>query len=231
MKATLEEDMEHWDESSGYGSDTSSLVEEGSPNYASHETGVIYLTSPSDVASNVSEEELEESAESAKTAAEETTCQVVLVETTRRAALAKAVIQRAALGEASRKEAVAKKKAAQARAAEVVAAIQAGLRKAPQTRRFLEEELPRVAVPCQAGLESGGASMPPDALVHPHLLGVAGVVSVQAPCLPGPITPELRVRPPQLGGLADEELEPWPSLFWPCSCTLSSGPCFGLAPQ
>ena len=126
------------------------------------------------------------------------------METTRRAALAKAVIERAALGEASRIEAVTKKKAAQARAAEVVAAIQAGLRKAPQTRKFLEEELPRVAVPCQAGFESGGASRPPDALVHPHLLGVARVVPGQAYYLPGPCTPELRVQPPQVGGLAKD---------------------------
>ena len=76
-----------------------------------------------------------------------------------------------------------------------------------------EEELPWVPVHCQAGFESGGASRPPEAPVHPHLLGVAGVVPGQAPCLPGPGTPELRVRPPQVGGLADEELEPWPSLF------------------
>ena len=50
-QATLdEEDMGLDDESSGYGLDSSSLVEEVSPNYASHESGVISLTSPSDVA-------------------------------------------------------------------------------------------------------------------------------------------------------------------------------------
>ena len=91
-------------------------------------------------------EDLEESAESARTAAEEATCQAALVETTRRAALAEAVIERAALGETSQIEAVAKKKAAQARATEVVAAIQAGLRKAPQTKRFLEEATREAAI-------------------------------------------------------------------------------------
>ena len=69
----------------------------------------------------------------------------------------KAVVERAAQGEASRIEAVAKKKAAQARAAQVVAAIEAGLRKAPQTKKFLEEDLPRGSVPCRAGFEPGGA--------------------------------------------------------------------------
>ena len=68
-----------------------------------------------------------------------------------------------------------------------------------------EEELPRDAVPCQAVFKSGGASRPHDALVHPHLLGVAGVVPGQAPCLPGPCIPrELRVWPPQVGGLAKD---------------------------
>ena len=53
-----EEDWRHCDESSGYGSDGSSLVEEGSPYYASHESGVFSLTSPSDVASTISVEML-----------------------------------------------------------------------------------------------------------------------------------------------------------------------------
>ena len=73
------------------------------------------------------------------------------------AAVVKAVLERAAQGEASRVEAVAKKKAAQERATQVVAAIEAGLRRAPQTRKFLVEDLPRVSVPCQAGFEPGGA--------------------------------------------------------------------------
>ena len=86
-----------------------------------------------------------------------------------------------------------------------------------------EEELPRDAVPCQDVFESGGASRPPDALVHPHLLGVAGVVPGQALYLPGPCTPELRVRPPQVGGLADHlgqfRLHRSPPLqLWPCRC-------------
>ena len=54
-QATLdEEDMGLDDESSGYGSDSSSLVEEVSPNYASHESGVISQTSPSNMMETVS---------------------------------------------------------------------------------------------------------------------------------------------------------------------------------
>ena len=70
------------------------------------------------------EVELEESAESSKTAAVEASKKVALEEATKRAALMKAVVERAAQGEASRIEAVAKRWGS---------AIEAGLRKAPQT--------------------------------------------------------------------------------------------------
>ena len=96
-----------------------------------------------------------------------------------------------------------------------------------------EEELPWVPVHCDAECESGDGSELSEAPVTPHpLLGVPGVLSGQAPCLPGPITPDLRVRPPQIWGLADEELEPWPSLFWLCSCSPSyTGPCCSMGAQ
>ena len=42
------------------------------------------------------------------------------------------------------------------RAARVEAALEAALEKAPQTRNFLEEELPRASISCQAGFEPGG---------------------------------------------------------------------------
>ena len=71
-----------------------------------------------------------------------------------------------------------------------------------------EEKLPWVPVHCQAGFESGGGSRPPEA-------------------------PELRVRPPQVGGLA-KDLRPSLLLRSPFlrawHCIPSSGPCFGLAP-
>ena len=38
----------------------------------------------------------------------------------------------------------------------LVTALEAALEKAPQTRYFLEEELPRVSISCQAGFEPGG---------------------------------------------------------------------------
>ena len=38
----------------------------------------------------------------------------------------------------------------------LVTALEAALEKAPQTRNFLEEELPRVSISCQAGFEPGG---------------------------------------------------------------------------
>ena len=79
------------------------------------------------------EEEHEESAESKKAAAEEATRKVALEEATKRAALVKAVLERAAQGEASRVKAAAKK-AAQVRAAQIVAALDAALRRAPQTK-------------------------------------------------------------------------------------------------
>ena len=100
------------------------------------------------MASSVSEEELGLSAESSKTAAEEASNKVASEEDIKRAALMKAVIEGAAQGEASRVEAIVKHWGS---------AIEAGLWKAPQTRKFLEEDLPRVSVSCQAGFEPGGA--------------------------------------------------------------------------
>ena len=175
LKPKLEEEIEHCDVSSGYGSDVSSLDEEESLMDTSNESGVVIFTSsPNKGLSSVCE-----------------SSQLVLdlddEEQQRR-------------DEEQQEEEVS-----------------------------TEEDLPWVPVPGQAECESGGSSKLPDAPVHPHPLGVPGVLSAQAPCLPGPITPELRVRPPQIWGLADEELEPWPSLFWLCSCSPSqAGPCCGL---
>ena len=97
----------------------------------------------------------------------------------------------------------------------------------------IEEDLPWVPVPGQAECESGDGSELSEAPVTPHpLLGVPGELSGQAPRQPGPITQDLRVRPPQIWGLADEELEPWPSLFWPCSCSPSyTGPFCSMGAQ
>ena len=53
-----------------------------------------------------------------------------------------------------------------------------------------------------------------------------------ASCRPGPINPDWRVRPPLIWGPADCELEPWPSIFWPCSCFSSyTGPCCDWGPN
>ena len=96
--------------------------------------------------------------------------------------------ERAAQGEASQIEAVAKRWGA---------AIEAGLRKAPQTKKFLEEVLPRVSVPCQAGFESGGAYRP---RVLPHQGGQPEVMTGQAHYLPGSSSsrpPDAPVRPLQ----------------------------------
>ena len=38
----------------------------------------------------------------------------------------------------------------------LITALEAALEKAPQTRKFLEEELPRVSISCQAGFKPGG---------------------------------------------------------------------------
>ena len=61
----------------------------------------------------------------------------------------------------------------------------------PEEEAFIEEEPPWSQDPCLAWFVSGGGLEPPDA-------------------------PELYLRPPQVGGPADDELEPWPSLFWGC---------------
>ena len=125
MKANLEKDMGPGDESSGYGSDTSSLVEEGSLNYTSYESGVFFMSSPSKGLSSISE-----------------SSQLVRSQA--------AAGQRKALLSPTNGE-------------------QQGRVEEQQE----EEELPWVPVHCQAGFESGGASRPPEAPVHPHLLGVA----------------------------------------------------------
>ena len=61
----------------------------------------------------------------------------------------------------------------------------------PEEEAFIEEEPPWDQDPCLAWFMSGVGFEPPDA-------------------------PELYLRPPQVGGLADDALEPWPSLFWGC---------------
>ena len=53
----------------------------------------------------------------------------------------------------------------------LVSALEAALEKAPQTRNFLEEELPRVSISCQAGFEPGGVH--DDARVRPQQVGLA----------------------------------------------------------
>ena len=59
-----------------------------------------------------------------------------------------------------------------------------------------------------------------------------GVSSGVATCRPGPTNPDWRVRPPNLGWSAESELEPWPSIFWPCSCFSSyTGPCCNWGAQ
>ena len=74
----------------------------------------------------------------------------------------------------------------------------------PEEEAFIEEEPPWGHDPCLAGFVSGGGFEPPDA-------------------------PELCLRPPQVGGPADDELEPWP-LLWaldpPLWASLRFGPPF-----
>ena len=96
-----------------------------------------------------------------------------------------------------------------------------------------EEELPCVPVSDLAACESCDGGELTEAPVTPHpLLGALGVLSGLASCRPGPINPDLRVRPPNLWGPADDELEPWPSLFWLASCSPSQpGPCCGWGAQ
>ena len=95
-----------------------------------------------------------------------------------------------------------------------------------------EEDLPCVPVPDQV-CESGDGAELLEAPVTPHPLpGALGVLSGLASCRPGPINPDLRVRPPQIWGPADDELEPWPSLFWLASCSPSQpGPCCSWGAQ
>ena len=90
-----------------------------------------------------------------------------------------------------------------------------------------EEDLPCVPVFDLAACESGDGAELLEAPGTPDPLpGALGVFSGLASCRPGPINPDWRVRPPNLWGPADCELEPWPSIFWPCSCFLSyTGPC------
>ena len=67
----------------------------------------------------------------------------------------------------------------------LVSALEAALEKAPQTRNFLEEELPRVSISCQAGFEPGGVLT---SRGRPHK-GLAD----------GYLLPEPRGQPQQLG--------------------------------
>ena len=98
---------------------------------------------------------------------------------------------------------------------------------------FSEEDLPWVPVYDQAEGESGDGAELLEAPVTPHPLpGALGVLSGLASCRPGPINLDLRVRPPQIWGPADDELEPWPSLFWLASCSPSQpGPCCSWGAQ
>ena len=59
----------------------------------------------------------------------------------------------------------------------------------PEEEAFIEEEPPWDQDPCLAWFVSGVGFKPPDA-------------------------PELYLRPPQVGGPADDALEPWLSLSW-----------------
>ena len=65
----------------------------------------------------------------------------------------------------------------------LVTALEAALEKAPQTRNFLEEELPRVSISCQAGFEPGGVHN--DAREWPHQAGLTDVKIDLAEVLPG----------------------------------------------
>ena len=96
--------------------------------------------------------------QSSETAAEEATYKVASDEASKRAAQIEAVAKRWG------------------------SALEANLWKAPQTKKFLEEVLPRVSVPCQAGSESGGAYRP---WVLPHQGGQPEVMTGQARYLPG----------------------------------------------
>ena len=119
------------------------------------------------------EEELEDSAESLETAAEEATNKAAPDEASKRAAQIEAVAKRWG------------------------SALEANLWKAPQTKKFLEEVLPRVSIPCQAGFESGGAYRP---RVLPHQGGQPEVMTGQAHYLPGSSSsrpPDAPVRPLQ----------------------------------
>ena len=90
-----------------------------------------------------------------------------------------------------------------------------------------EEDLPSVPDCDQTEGKSGdGVELLAAPGTPQPLPGALGVVSGLASCRPGPINPDWRVRPPNLWRSADCELEPWPSIFWPCSCFSSyTGPC------
>ena len=86
------------------------------------------------------------------------------------------------------------------RAARVEAALEAALEKAPQTRNFLEEELPRVSISCQAGFEPGRVMtsrgrphkgladgyLLPEPRGQPQQMGLAEVLPGRVRNLPGP---------------------------------------------
>ena len=97
-----------------------------------------------------------------------------------------------------------------------------------------EEDLPCVPDCDQAEGESEcGAELAVAPVTPQPLPGwLPGVSPGLASCRPGPIDPDWRVRPPLIWGPAERELEPWPSIFWPCSCFPSyTGPCYDWGAQ
>ena len=103
----------------------------------------------------------------------------------------------------------------------LLSALEAALEKAPQTRNFLEEDLPRVSVSCQAGFKPGGVLtsrgrphkgladgyLLPEPRGQPQQLGLAEVLPERVRNLSGPRPSEPRVQPQQLG-LADDPRQP-----------------------
>ena len=77
--------------------------------------------------------------------------------------------------------------------------LRLALEKAPQTRKFLEEDLPRVSISCQAGIEPGYA-LESRGLPNPGLADVH--------FSPGLHTSRPQVQPQQKG-LADGRWQSW----------------------
>ena len=176
------------------------------------------------------EEELEESAESEKTAAVEATeraarIRAALGANLERSPVVIAALRRVAQGKAARE------------AAKDEAAVELQTKDRPKAVTEVEQGPPDAlefregpnngfpddpGCPQQVGVAGvmpgqaqnlpgsctsrpleGPSNGPPDAPVHPHQVGVAEVVPGQAQNLPGPCTSEPRVQPPQMG-LADD---------------------------